>query len=293
MSGNRAVREDAKGHGDSSVVSIRATTGWRFLDLGELWKYRELLYFLAWRDIKVRYKQTAIGLAWALIQPLAMMAIFTILFGKLAKLPSDGIPYPLFALAGIMPWQVFSRSISESASSLVTDQRLITRIYFPRIIVPTTTVLAGLVDFAIAFTALVILMLIYRIAPNINLVFLPAFIILMAITALGIGYWLSALNIEYRDVAYVLPFLTQFWLFATPVVYPSSMVPEQWQILYGLNPMSGVIEGFRWSLLGAGRGPGIMTAVSVLVSATLFISGIMWFRRRERTFVDAVGSGGR
>jgi lipopolysaccharide transport system permease protein len=286
--------------GDSQTTSdkiplfiIRPTKGWRFLDLRELWAYRELIYFLTWRDIKVRYKQTAIGIAWAILQPLAMMIAFTLFFGVLAKIPSEGVAYPLFTYAALMPWQLFSRAVSESTNSLVTDQRLITRVYFPRIIVPLATTLAAVADFAISAGLFVVLMFIYGVTPGKTIILFPFFVLLMLVTVLGVGFWLSALNVEYRDVMYVVPFLNQFWLFITPVVYPSSFVPEQWQVLYGLNPMVGVIEGFRWTLLGVGEGPSIMLAVSALVSVSLFVSGIIWFRRRERTFVDAVGSGGR
>jgi lipopolysaccharide transport system permease protein len=279
--------------GDVPVFVIRPTRGWRFLDLRELWAYRELIYFLTWRDIKVRYKQTAIGVAWALLQPLAMMLVFTLFFGRLAKVPSEGVPYPLFAYSALLPWQLFSRTISESTNSLVTDQRLITRVYFPRIIVPLATTLAALVDFAISVVLLFVLMLIYGFGPTATILWLPLFVLLMLITALGVGFWLSALNVEYRDVMYTVPFLNQFWLFVTPVVYPSSLIPERWRILYGLNPMAGVVEGFRWALLGAGDGPSPMLAASTLIAVFLFISGIIWFRYRERTFVDALGSGGR
>ena len=271
---------------------IRPITGWRFLDLGELWAYRELIYFLTWRDIKVRYKQTAIGVAWAVLQPLAMMVAFTLFLGRLARVPSDGIPYPLFACAGLLPWQLFSRTISESTSSLITDQRLITRVYFPRIIVPFAKTLAALLDFIIASGLLVVLMFVYGVTPGGAVIWLPAFVVLMLITALGVGFWLSALNVEYRDVMYTVPFLNQFWLFLTPVVYPSSLVPERWRVLYGLNPMAGVVEGFRWALLGAGEGPSLMLAASALVAVSLFIGGIFWFRHRELAFVDAIGSGG-
>ena len=281
------------GTSELPVFIIRPTKGWRFLDLSELWAYRELIYFLTWRDIKVRYKQTAIGVVWAVLQPLAMMIVFTLFFGKLAGIPSEGVPYPLFAYAALLPWQLFSRTLSESTNSLITDQRLITRVYFPRIIVPTATTLAALVDFAIASVLFLVLLAIYGISPGTTIIWLPLFVLLMLITALGVGFWLSALNVEYRDVMYTVPFLTQLWLFLTPVVYPSSLVPEKWQLLYGLNPMVGVVEGFRWTLLGTGNGPSPMLAVSILVSLTLFITGIIWFRWRERTFVDAVGSGGR
>lgn len=275
------------------VFVIRPTKGWRFLDLREMWAYRELVYFLTWRDIKVRYKQTAIGVAWVVLQPLAMMVVFTLFFGRLAKVPSEGVPYPLFAYAGLLPWQLFSRTLSESTNSLLTDQRLITRVYFPRIIVPLATTLAATLDFVIAAGLLIALMFIYGITPGAAVVWLPLFVGLMLVTALGVGFWLSALNVEYRDVMYIVPFLNQFWLFVTPVVYPSSLVPEKWRMLYGLNPMTGVVEGFRWALLGVGEGPLPMLAASTLVAVSLFISGIIWFRRRERTFVDAIGSGGR
>jgi lipopolysaccharide transport system permease protein len=278
--------------GGREVIN-RRTRGWRFLDLRELWTYRELVYFLTWRDVKVRYKQTAIGIAWAVLQPLAMMVVFTLLFGRLSKVPSGGVPYPLFALAALLPWQLFSRTILDSTNSLVTNQQLLARVYFPRISVPLATTLAATVDFAVAAGLLGILMAVYRVAPTPALMWLPAFVLLLLISALGVGFWLSALNVEYRDVMYVVPFLNQLWFFLTPVVYPGSLVPAQWRVLYGLNPMTGVVEGFRWAILGVGEGPSSMLGVSVLVAAALFISGIVWFRQRERTFVDAIGSGGR
>ncbi len=275
------------------ITIIKPSNGLAALRLRELWDYRELAYFLVWRDIKVRYKQTAIGVAWAVLQPLAMMVVFTLFFGKLAKIPSEGIPYPLFAYAGLLPWQIFSRSISESATSLVADQRLITRVYFPRLLVPLSTILAALVDFAVASLLLVGLMLIYGVAPTASLVWLPVFVVLMVMTALGVGFWLSALNLEYRDVQYTLPFLNQLWLFVTPVVYPSGLVPESWRLVYALNPMVGVVEGFRWSALGAGAGPNMALTVSVTVTLLLFISGAIFFRSREKVFADILGSGGR
>jgi lipopolysaccharide transport system permease protein len=275
------------------VFEIRRSQGWRALDLRELWSYRELIYFLTWRDIKVRYKQTAIGVVWALLQPTAMIVVFTLFFGRLAGVSSDGIPYPLFALVALLPWQLFSRAITESTNSLVTDQRLITRVYFPRIIVPMATTLAAIVDFVIAGFLLLVLLPIYGILPRVEIIWLPVFMVLMIFTALGVGFWLSALNVEYRDVMYTMPFLNQFWFFITPVVYSSDVVPARWRSLYGLNPMVGVIEGFRWSILGIGSGPDAMIAASAVVTMILFTTGIVWFRRRERTFVDAIGSGGR
>ncbi len=272
---------------------IRPTTGWRLLDLRELWAHRELAYFLTWRDVKVRYKQTAIGIAWAVLQPLAMMIVFTLFFGRLAGIPSEGVPYPLFAFAALLPWQLFSRTISESTGSLITDQRLITRVYFPRIIVPVATTLAAIVDFAVASALLVVLMAVYGVTPGPAIAWLPLFVLLMLITALGVGFWLSALNVEFRDVMYIVPFLNQLWFFLTPVLYPSSLIPERWRVLYGLNPMAGVVEGFRWVLLGVGQGPSPMLAVSAVISVCLCLGGIIWFRHRERTFVDVIGSGGR
>jgi lipopolysaccharide transport system permease protein len=222
-----------------------------------------------------------------------MMGVFTLLFGRLAKFPSGGVPYPLFVLAALLPWQLFSRAISESTNSLLTNQQLVTRVYFPRISVPLATMLAAGVDFAIAAGLLGVLMLVYRIPPTTAIVWLPAFAVLLLITALGAGFWLSALNIEYRDVMYAVPFLNQLWFFLTPVVYPGGLIPNQWRVLYGLNPMTGVVGGFRWALLGIGDGPSRDLAMSAFVAASLFVSGIIWFRHRERTFVDTIGSGGR
>ena len=291
-SGQQRRHSGAQADGSREVI-IQRTRGWRFLDLRELWAYRELIFFLTWRDVKVRYKQTVIGVAWAVLQPLAMMVVFTLLFSKLAKMPSAGVPYPLFALAALVPWQLFSRSLSESANSLVTNQQLLARVYFPRISIPLATTLAATVDFAIAAGLFGIFMVAYRVAPTPTMIWFPVFVLLLLITALGVGFWLSALNIEYRDVMYVVPFLNQFWFFLTPVVYPGGWVPAQWRLLYGLNPMTGVVEGFRWALLGIGEGPSYMLAVSVFVAFCLFISGIIWFRQRERTLVDAIGGGGR
>lgn len=277
----------------SPVFAISPSRGWRLLDLRELWAYRELAFFLTWRDITVRYKQTAIGVVWAIMQPLSMMGVFTLFFGALAQMPSDGTPYPLFAFAGLLPWQLFSRSLTESANSLVKDQQLLARVYFPRILVPVSTTLAALVDFAVAAGVLGILMLVYGVAPGPEVVWLPMFLTLLLVASLGVGLWLSALNVEFRDVTYALPFLSQLWLFLTPVVYPSSLVPGRWQWLYGLNPMTGVVEGFRWALLGTDAGPSPMLGVSAVVAVALFVSGIVWFRWRERTFADVIGSGGR
>jgi len=274
---------------DVPVTVIRPTRGWAYLDVRELWEFRELAGFLAWRDLKVRYKQTAIGVAWAILQPLAMMLVFTLFFGRLAKMPSDDLPYPLFAYVGLLPWQLFARCLTDSSSSLVSNQQVITRVYFPRILVPLATVVPASVDFLIGCVLLVILILFYGATPSPNVVWLPAFIVLMLFTALGVGVWLSALNLEYRDVGHAVPFLTQFLLFLTPVVYPASLVPEGWRFLYALNPMVGVVEGFRWALLGSGSGPGASLLVSCAVACLALVGGVFFFRWRERTFVDAVG----
>jgi lipopolysaccharide transport system permease protein len=275
------------------ITRVAATRKWRFLDIPELWFYRELIYFLTWRDIQVRYKQTAIGVLWVIIQPITSIAVFTLFFGQLAKIPSNGVPYPIFVFAALLPWQVFARAMSEAANSLVTDQRLVSRVYFPRIIVPTATVGAALFDFCVTFLLFLVMMAVYGVVPSIHILALPLFLLLMIATALGVGYWLAPLNMEYRDVTFMLPFLTQLWMFLTPVVYPSTLVPEKWRFLYGLNPLAGVVDGFRWALLDAGPGPSPMLFVSATVSITLLITGVFWFRSRERTFTDAVGSGGR
>lgn len=275
------------------IFEVQPSSGWRTLNLHELWTYRELVYFLTWRDVKVRYKQTAIGVAWALLQPLAMTIVFTLFFSRLGGLDTGSIPYPVFALAAFLPWQLFSRAITESTNSLVTDQKLITRVYFPRIIVPISAVLSALVDFLVSSGLVLAVMAYYGVHVRTEIVWLPLFIVLMLMTAAGAGFWLSALNVEYRDVTYTIPFINQFWFFVTPVVYSSAAVPDRWRTLYGLNPMVGVIEGFRWSLLGAGHGPDSAILASSAVTVLLFVTGTIWFRRRERTFVDTIGSGGR
>jgi lipopolysaccharide transport system permease protein len=270
------------------TLHLRPPRGWASLELRELWEYRELLYFLTWRDIKVRYKQTALGAAWAVIQPLFMMLVFSLFFGRLAKVPSDGIPYPVFTFCALLPWQLFAHSLTESSNSLVGNQNLITKVYFPRLVIPIAAVLGGLVDFCIAFVILLLLMAWFGLVPTLAVVALPGFILLAILTALGVGLWLSALNVQYRDVRYTIGFLTQFWLFATPVAYPSSLIPAQWRWLYGLNPMAGVVEGFRWALLGKTQGPGWLLLVSVLVVIILLVSGLYYFRRMEQTFADVV-----
>lgn len=277
----------------SHITRIEAASNWRFLDMAEIWRYHELLYFLAKRDIQIRYKQTAIGVLWVVVQPVASILVFSLFFGKLAQIPSDGVPYPLFVFAALLPWQVFSRAMSEASNSLVSDQRLISRVYFPRMLVPLSSIIAALFDFSITFLLFLGMMFYYGVVPGWAVLTLPLFLLLMTATAMGVGFWLAPLNVEYRDVVYVLPFLTQIWMFLTPVVYPSSLIPEEWRLLYGLNPLAGVVEGFRWALLGVGPGPSPMLWVSVCVAIFLMLSGIVWFRRRERTFTDAVGSGAR
>jgi lipopolysaccharide transport system permease protein len=268
------------------TIVIQPNRGWLKLNLGDLWEYRELLYFLVWRDIKVRYKQTALGAAWAVLQPVLTMVVFSVFFGRLAKVPSDGVPYPVFAYTALLPWQLFAYALTESANSLVGSQNLIKKVYFPRLVMPISSVLAGLVDFAISFLVLLGLMLYYRIVPTAAIVLLPLFIVLALASALSVGLWLSALNVEFRDVRYTIPFLTQFWMFATPVAYPSSLVPERWRPLLGLNPMAGVVDGFRWALLGQSSAPGPLLWVSVAAVCLLLVGGLMYFRRMEATFAD-------
>ena len=274
--------------GALSRVAIRPARGWTSLELGELWQYRELLFFLIWRDIKVRYKQTALGAAWAVLQPVFTMVVFSLFFGKLARVPSDGIPYPVFSYCALLPWQLFAYALSESSNSVVANERLISKVYFPRLVVPIAGVLAGLMDFAIAFAVLILLMLGYGIVPTWTVVTLPLFVLLAILTALAAGLWLSALNVQYRDVRYTVGFLTQIWLFLSPVAYPSSLVPARWRLLYGLNPMAGVVEGFRWALIGKTPAPGAMLAVSVLVVVLLLVGGLFYFRRMENSFADVI-----
>jgi len=259
------------------VSVIRATSGFQPLQLGEIWRFRELLYFLTWRDIKVRYKQTALGAAWAIIQPVFMMVVFTLAFGKLAKVPSDGVPYPVFAYAALLPWQLFAHSLTEASNSLVSNERLITKVYFPRLVVPIAAVLGGLMDFAVSFVVLLGLMAYYGIRPGMAIVTLPLFLLLAIATALGVGLWLSALNVRYRDIRYTIAFLTQLWLFATPVAYPSSLVPARYRVLYGLNPMAGVVEGFRWALLGKAPPSMSLIAASSIVVVVILTGGLMYF----------------
>lgn len=273
---------------ENTVVFIRPTKGWVTINLRELWSYRELLFFLVWRNIKIRYKQTAIGAAWAILQPFLTMLVFSIFLGRLAGVPSDGTPYPVFTFTALLPWQLFSHALIESSNSLVTNERLITKVYFPRLIIPLSAVLAGLVDFVIAFGVLVAMMFFFGIVPGIAIFTLPFFILLAIMTALAVGLWLSALNVQYRDVRYAIPFLNQLWLFATPIAYPSSLIPEPWRALYGLNPMAGVVEGFRWALLNKGGDTISLLIISIIIVTVLLIGGLAYFRRMERTFADII-----
>lgn len=271
---------------DPPITIIKPTSGWARLRLGELLEFHELVFFFIWRDIKVRYKQTVLGAGWALIQPLFTMAIFSIFFGRLAGIPSDGLPYPLFALAGLVPWLFFMNGLTHGANSLVENEKLIKKVFFPRMIVPVASVLAGLVDLAIAAGLLVAAMVYYQIAPSVELICLPIFVLLAIIAALGVALWLSALNVQFRDVRYVVPFLGQVWMFATPIAYPSSLLNESWQLVYAINPMVGVVEGFRWALLGTGDAPWEMLSISAAVAVLCLVSGAFFFRRVERSFAD-------
>ncbi len=271
------------------ITRIQPSHGWVSLKLGELWRYRELLYFLTMRDIKVRYKQTVIGAAWAIIQPFMTMVVFTLFFGGLAAIPSDGLPYPIFSYAALVPWTFFANGLTLSANSLVGSSNLIKKIYFPRLVIPIATIFSGGVDFVLAFVVLIGLMLFYGITPTVNVIFLPLFLLLAFITSLGVGLWLSAMNVQFRDVRYVVPFLTQFWLFITPIAYPSSLIENDiLRALYALNPMTGVVEGFRWALLGTDTAPGPTILISAAVALVLFVTGLFYFRRMEKSFADVV-----
>jgi lipopolysaccharide transport system permease protein len=270
------------------TVRIEPPRAWVELRLREVWMYRELLYFFVWRDLKVRYKQTVIGVAWVVLQPLMSMGVFTLFFGRLAKLPSDGLPYPVFYFAALAPWTYFSTALTTATNVVVENQRVITKVYFPRLILPLSSVMSGLVDFGIAFLVLLVLVLGYGLRPGVHALWLPFLLLLALATALGVGLWLSALNALYRDVRYVTPFLMQFWMLASPVAYPSSLVPGKWQWLYGLNPMAGVIEGFRWALTGHGQAPGALLAASALAVVVLLVGGLMFFQRMEGTVADLV-----
>jgi lipopolysaccharide transport system permease protein len=274
---------------DDSITIIEPARGWAPVRLGEVWEYRAVLYFLIWRDIKVRYRQTSIGAAWAIIQPFMTMVVFSIFFGRLAKVPSDGTPYPLFAFAALVPWMFFANGLTQGTNSLVASGNLITKVYFPRLLVPTARVLSGLLDLALATVVLLAMIWWYGRMPRPSaLLWLPGLVLLALVTAVGISLWLSALNVRYRDIQHIVPFLVQLWLFATPVAYPSSLLSERWRTLYALNPMVGVVEGFRSALLGSVSAPGPILGVSALAAIVLLVTGAFFFRRVERHFADLI-----
>jgi lipopolysaccharide transport system permease protein len=274
---------------EPEVILVRPSRGWGGFNLRELWRYRELIYFLVWRDIKVRYKQTVLGAAWAILKPLLTMVIFAVIFGGLAHIPTDEIPPPLFYFTGLIPWLLFQDGVTKAGTSLVSSGQLVTKVYFPRMAIPLSSVVAGVVDTGLSFLVLLAMMLFYGVRPTTALWTLPLFLLLALVTALGVGLWLSAMNVTYRDIGYVTPFLVQIWMYASPVAYSTNLIPEgPWRLIYGLNPMAGVVQGFRWALLGVGSPPSSLMAASVAVAVVLLISGAIYFRRAERTFADVV-----
>jgi lipopolysaccharide transport system permease protein len=273
---------------DFPTVVIEPRRGWIPVNFPELLQYRELVFFLAWRDVKVRYKQTVLGALWAILQPVITMLVFSIFFGRLGKMPSDGMPYPIFAYAALVPWALFSTGLSQASNSLVNSANLLRKVYFPRLVMPAASVLAGMVDFALAFLVLVGMLLFYGFAPTVAILCIPGLVLLTVATSLGAGLWLSAFNVRFRDVRYVIPFLVEIWLLATPIAYPSSLLPERWRAIYALNPMVGVVEGFRWALLGTGTAPGSLILVSSGAAMLMLVSGVFVFRRMERNLADVV-----
>ena len=278
--------DDRRSGGHLTV--IEPARGWRSLGLHEVWSYRELLYFLVWRDVKVRYKQAGVGVGWAIIQPLMAMLVFSVIFGHLVRVPTDGVPYPIFAFCGLLPWQLFSSAFNGAGTSIVANQQLVTKVYVPRLLLPIAAMLAAVVDFTIAFLVLIGLMIYYGIEPSPRLLLLPVMVVCAVATALSVGLWIAALNVKYRDFQYTIPFITQFWFFATPVVYSTGLVPKPQQIIYGLNPMAGVIDGFRWAVLGKTSATPSMFAISGVVVLALLVGGVYFFRRLERDFADMV-----
>ncbi len=266
---------------------IKPSTGWSAVRLRELWNHRELLYFLTWRDFKVRYKQTILGVSWAILQPVLTMVVFTILFGRLANISSDGLPYPIFNFTALVPWTFFAYALSHASNSLVSSANILTKVYFPRLAMPLASVLSGMVDMGLAFTVLLAMMVYYGFMPTVNIIWLPLFLLLAFVAAVGVALWLSAMNVLFRDVRYVIPFLTQMWFFITPIAYSSSMLDEPWRSLYGINPMAGVVEGFRWSLLGSPASPGLIL-VSCISAPILLVTGALYFSRMEKVFADVV-----
>ena len=273
---------------ESIHIRIEPSRGWIPLNLRDLWEYRELLYFLAWRDIKVRYRQTVLGASWAILQPFFTMVVFSLFFGELAGIPSEGVPYPIFSYVALVPWQFFANGLTSSADSIVSSANLIRKVYFPRLVIPSAAIGSGLVDFGLAFLVLLGMMAFYGIVPTVNVLWLPLLLLLALVTSLGAGLWLTAMNVQFRDVRYAVPFLVNAWMFATPIAYPSSLLEEPWRTLYGINPMAGVVEGFRWALLATDTQPGSMVLVSAAVAVVMLVSGAYYFRRMEKTFADVV-----
>ena len=286
----RALLQRGDFRRDTAAIhtTIAPLSGWLDLNLRELWDYRELLYFFVWRDLKVRYKQTAIGAAWAVLQPFLTMAVFSLFFGRLARIPSNGLPYPIFYYSALLPWMYFASALQNATNAMVENEREITKVYFPRLLLPLAAVVSGLVDFAIGFVVFLGMLLYYGIAPSGATLLLPFFLLLAVLTAVGVGLWLSALNAVYRDVRYVLPFLIQFWMFASPVAYPSSLIPERWRWVYGLNPMAGVIEGFRWALTGRGEPSSLLLSASFVAVLLLAAGGTAYFQKMEGTIADVI-----
>lgn len=285
---NKGPAGPSQHRADVPHLRIQRSVGWGSLGLRELWAHRELVYFLTWRDLKVRYKQTALGASWAILQPLLTMAVFSLFFGRLGKMPSDGLPYPLFAFVALVPWTFFANGVALASNSLVHNGNLLTKVYFPRLAIPISTVLGGVLDFVLAFMVMLAMVAYFGITPTRSVAVLPLFVLLALVTSLGASLWLAAVNVRYRDVRYTIPFLMQFWMFATPIAYPSSLLAEPWRTMYGINPMVGVVEGFRWALLGVDSAPGPIVAVSSSVAIALLVSGAFYFRRVERTFADIV-----
>ena len=273
----------------SNVVLIKPSKGWVGLRLSDLWAYRELIYFLTWRDIKVRYKQSVLGILWAILKPFMAMVVFTIFFGNFAKIPSDGIPYPIFSYTATLPWELFATALSVASRSMVANSNMISKIYFPRMIVPLASVMSSVVDFFIGFIILIGMMIYYGFTPTLATLWLPLLILLALITALGVGFWTSALMVRYRDMGYIMPFISNLWMYLTPVVYSSTMIPEKWRLIYFLNPMTGVVEGFRYALLGTARSGSVgMILLSAVIAIIILITGMFYFRRMEKQFADMI-----